>query len=111
MVRSKPGGSAPITAGRAGRKLRAVVDVALRVGEALLVMGTPAFMAPEQARGERVDARADIYAVGAIAYCCVTGRGPYDLNDAAAALHAVLMSEPPRPRSVAPDLQIGRAHV
>ncbi|MBK9752623.1 MAG: serine/threonine protein kinase [Nannocystis sp.] len=69
-----------------------------------VVMGTPAFMAPEQARGERVDARADIYAVGAIAYCCVTGRGPYDLNDAAAALHAVLMSEPPRPRSVAPDV-------
>ena len=69
-----------------------------------VVMGTPAFMAPEQARGEPVDARADIYAVGAIAYCCVTGRGPYDLNDAAAALHAVLMSEPPRPRSVAPDL-------
>jgi hypothetical protein len=69
-----------------------------------VVMGTPAFMAPEQARGERVDVRADIYAVGAIAYCCVTGRGPYDLNDAAAALHAVLMSEPPRPRAVAPDL-------
>ncbi len=69
-----------------------------------VVMGTPAFMAPEQARGERVDARADIYAVGAIAYSCATGRAPYDLNDAAAALHAVLMVEPPRPRSVAPDL-------
>ena len=74
-----------------------------------VVMGTPAYMAPEQARGERVDARADIYAVGAIAYCCVTGRGPYDLNDAAAALHAVLMSEPPRPRSVAPKIAAGFA--
>jgi serine/threonine-protein kinase len=69
-----------------------------------VVMGTPAFMAPEQARGERVDARADIYAVGAIAYCCATGRAPYDLADAAAALHAVLMVEPPRPRAIAPDL-------
>ena len=69
-----------------------------------VVMGTPAFMAPEQARGERVDVRADIYAVGAIAYCCATGRAPYDLDDAAAALHAVLMVEPPRPRAIAPDL-------
>ena len=69
-----------------------------------VVMGTPAFMAPEQARGERVDARADIYAVGAIAYCCATGRAPYDLTDSAAALHAVLMVEPPRPRAIAPDL-------
>jgi len=69
-----------------------------------VVMGTPAFMAPEQARGERVDTRADIYAVGAIAYCCATGRAPYDLADAAAALHAVLMVEPPRPRAIAPDL-------
>ncbi len=69
-----------------------------------VVMGTPAFMAPEQARGERIDARADIYAVGAIAYCCATGRAPYDLDDPAAALHAVLLTEPPRPRAIAPDL-------
>lgn len=69
-----------------------------------VVMGTPAFMAPEQARGSNVDGRADIYAIGAIAYRCVTGRAPYDMEDSAAALHAVLLAEPPRPRAVAPDV-------
>ena len=69
-----------------------------------VVMGTPAFMAPEQARGARVDVRADIYAVGAIAYACVTGRAPYDLLDSAAALHAVLTADPPRPRALIPEI-------
>ena len=70
------------------------------------VMGTPAYMAPEQARGDRVDTRADLYAIGAIAYRCVTGRSPYDSEDAAAALHGVLTAEPPRPRTLAPDLPV-----
>lgn len=69
-----------------------------------VVMGTPAFMAPEQARGARVDTRADIYAVGAIGYACMTGRSPYDLSDTAAALHAVLTVDPPRPRSINPEI-------
>ncbi len=69
-----------------------------------VVMGTPAFMAPEQARGARVDTRADIYAVGAIGYACITGRSPYDLSDTAAALHAVLTVDPPRPRSLVPEI-------
>lgn len=71
-----------------------------------VVMGTPAYMAPEQARGARVDVRADLYAIGAIAYRCVTGRAPFDIEDSAAALHAVLTSEPPRPRALAPELPV-----
>jgi hypothetical protein len=69
-----------------------------------VVMGTPAYMAPEQARGAKVDARADLYAVGAIGYRCATGRPPFDIEESAAALHAVLTSEPPRPRSVLKEL-------
>jgi len=42
------------------------------------VVGTPAFMAPEQARGAPVDARADVYALGAMAYYVLTGKTPYD---------------------------------
>lgn len=41
------------------------------------VMGTPEFMAPEQARGEEVDERSDVYAVGAMMYQFLTGRPPY----------------------------------
>ncbi len=66
-----------------------------------MVIGTPAYMAPEQARGDKVDARADIYATGAILYRLLTGRKPYEGLDPIATLSAVLSEDPPRPRSVA----------
>jgi serine/threonine protein kinase len=69
-----------------------------------MVMGTPAYMAPEQARGEHVDFRADIYAVGGILYRAVTGQKPYDGDDGAQVLTLVLTEEPKRPRSVAPTV-------
>jgi tRNA A-37 threonylcarbamoyl transferase component Bud32 len=69
-----------------------------------VVMGTPAYMAPEQARGAHVDQRCDVYAVGAIVYRCLTGQPVFDDEDPAAVLTAVLTREPARPRTVAPDL-------
>jgi serine/threonine protein kinase len=69
-----------------------------------IVMGTPAYMAPEQARGERVDHRCDVYAVGAILYRCLTGQPLFDDEDPAAALTAVLTREPERPRKLVPEL-------
>jgi serine/threonine-protein kinase len=65
-----------------------------------MVMGTPAYMAPEQARGEHVDFRADIYAVGSILYRAVTGHKPYDGEDGAMVLTQVLTEDPKRPRAV-----------
>src|SRR5262249_52691191 len=69
-----------------------------------MIMGTPSYMAPEQARGEKVDHRADIYAVGAILYCAVTGQRPFDRGDPTATLTAVLTQDPPRPRSIEPSV-------
>src|ERR1700679_3842028 len=69
-----------------------------------MIMGTPSYMAPEQARGERVDHRADIYAVGAILYCALTGQRPFDKGDPTATLTAVLTTDPPRPRSLEPTI-------
>jgi serine/threonine protein kinase len=74
-----------------------------RVGEAPgmtktgMVMGTPAYMPPEQARGLHVDHRADIYAVGAILYQSVTGQRPFEGTDLVATLASVLADEPARP--------------
>ena len=65
-----------------------------------MVMGTPAYMAPEQARGEHVDHQADVYAVGGILYRCVTGHKPYEGEDGAMVLTQVLTEEPRRPRVV-----------
>ncbi|HZO15453.1 MAG TPA: serine/threonine-protein kinase [Polyangiaceae bacterium] len=69
-----------------------------------MVMGTPSYMSPEQARGERVDHRTDIYAAGAILYRAVTGKIPFDKDDATATLAAVLMEEPDPPRAIAPHI-------
>ncbi|MBW2525535.1 MAG: serine/threonine protein kinase [Deltaproteobacteria bacterium] len=69
-----------------------------------MIMGTPAYMAPEQARGSRVDHRADIYALGAVLYSALTGKEPFELDDPSAVLAAVLTRDPPRPRSLVPTL-------
>lgn len=65
------------------------------------VIGTPAYMAPEQARGAEVDHRADLYALAAIAYRCVTGRPPFAGRDPLSVLFSVVNEEPPRPSEIA----------
>jgi serine/threonine-protein kinase len=65
------------------------------------VIGTPTYMAPEQARGEAVDHRADLYALGAIIYRCLTGRVPFVAKDTPALLYAVVHTMPIRPSSAA----------
>lgn len=71
-----------------------------------MVMGTPDYMAPEQARGDRVDARADIYAAGAILYRALTGRKPFEGLDPMATLTAVLVQEPERPSAIEPSIPL-----
>jgi WD40 repeat protein/tRNA A-37 threonylcarbamoyl transferase component Bud32 len=58
------------------------------------VMGTPAFMPPEQARGERVDERADVYALGALLYNVLTGAAPFGGNSSAELLRRVQTTAP-----------------
>jgi Protein kinase domain len=70
------------------------------------VMGTPDYMAPEQARGDKVDARADIYAVGALLFRALTGRTPFQGLDPLATLTAVLTREPPRPSQLNPEVPL-----
>ncbi|HSC85916.1 MAG TPA: serine/threonine-protein kinase [Polyangiaceae bacterium] len=69
-----------------------------------VVMGTPAFMAPEQAKGQRGDHRVDIYGIGAILYASLVGRPPFEEDTLHATLLAVIVNEAPRPRSLNPDI-------
>jgi serine/threonine-protein kinase len=64
------------------------------------MIGTPIYMAPEQAIGERVDRRADVYGLAAVAYRALTGHHPFDGKDATAIVYDVVHHMPARPSSV-----------
>lgn len=73
---------------------RAIDDPSLT--QAGVVAGTPEYMAPEQARGEAVDARADLFSLGAVLYTMATGRSPFRAPNTPAVLRKVC-DEAPRP--------------
>lgn len=61
------------------------------------MIGTPGYMAPEQARGEkRVDARVDVFALGCVLFRCLTGKKPFDADDAMATLLKLVLEDAPR---------------
>ncbi|MEJ7603602.1 MAG: serine/threonine-protein kinase [Kofleriaceae bacterium] len=68
------------------------------------IIGTPAYMAPEQAKGLLVDHRADIYALAAVLYRCLTGHVPFPASHTPAILYLVVNEMPERPR-VSPALE------
>jgi len=61
------------------------------------IVGTPQYMAPEQASGGHVTHLADVYALGAIAYRCLTGRSPFKGKDLAELVYQVVHTPPMRP--------------
>lgn len=79
-------------------------------GEATLtehhIVGTPSYMAPEQAEGGEVTHRADLFSLGVIAYRALTGRPPFSADAPAAILYQVVNEMPPRPSHIH-----GRLHV
>jgi serine/threonine-protein kinase len=62
--------------------------------QAGFVLGTPAYMSPEQARGQAVDARADLWAFGCVCYEMLAGRRAFDGDTASDAISAVLTRDP-----------------
>jgi len=75
-----------------------------RLTQSGTMLGTPGFMPPEQVDGEkdRIDARADVYALGATLFACLSGRPPFAGNSVVNLLRSVLMEAPPKLPSLAP---------
>ena len=64
------------------------------------LIGTPSYMSPEQARGEHVDHRSDIFALGALIYRSTTGRPPFNGHDIASVVFEVAFRHPERPTQI-----------
>ncbi len=67
-----------------------------------MIVGTAAYMSPEQAQGRRVDARSDIFSFGSVLYEMVTGRRAFSRESTVATLAAILKEEPRPPSALVP---------
>jgi len=69
-----------------------------------LIVGTIAYMSPEQARGERLDGRTDIFSLGSTLYEALTGQPPFSGASALATMHEIATMEPELPSRLQPEL-------
>ena len=70
------------------------------------LMGTLAFMSPEQCVGEELDGRSDIYSLGVVLYQLTTGRLPFNIKSPTDAILKHMQEEPPPPRELRPGLPL-----
>ncbi len=75
------------------------------------VMGTPHYMSPEQVRGQKADARSDVFALGCVFYELLSGRKPFDAESMHGVLFKVMQEEPTPLAEVAPEVPQALMHV
>jgi eukaryotic-like serine/threonine-protein kinase len=83
---------------------RAVADEAATVTQTAAVIGTAQYLSPEQARGETVDARSDVYSTGCLLYELVTGRPPFVGDSPVAVAYQHVREVPPLPSTLNADI-------
>ncbi len=83
---------------------KALNDETLSLTKTGMVVGTPYYLAPEQARGDAVDARCDVWAMGVLLYEALTGRLPYRADNYNKLLVSILTTRPSPPREFRPAL-------
>ncbi|NUO54791.1 MAG: protein kinase, partial [Polyangiaceae bacterium] len=86
--------------------LAKIRDVGTNITSPGLVCGTPDYMAPEQGRGDPIDARSDLYACGVILFQLLTGRLPFEAESPTQVVLMHLSQPPPDPSKIAPDREI-----
>lgn len=83
---------------------RAVSDSQLTMTQTAQVIGTAQYLSPEQARGERVDARSDLYSTGCLLYELLTGRPPFTGDSPVAIAYQHVKEEPVPPSRLDPEV-------
>jgi len=68
------------------------------------ILGTPLYMSPEQAFGESVDQRSDLFSLGTVLYELITGRQPFASENYVGVIQNIINRDIPRPRQLVPDL-------
>lgn len=75
--------------------------------QAGVIMGTPRYMSPEQARGDRIDGRADLFSLGVILYEMVTGKKAFDAKSMPTLIMQIIQKEPESIKISTPDIPAG----
>lgn len=83
---------------------RAVTDSQATMTQTNAVVGTAQYLSPEQARGEQVDARSDLYSAGVLLFELLTGQPPFTGDSAVAVAYQHVQQLPPVPSSIASDI-------
>ena len=85
---------------------RAVADTFDDIATTTSILGTAAYFSPEQAQGQKVDIRTDIYAIGIVLFEMLTGKIPFTGDTAVAVAHQHIHAHPPAPSSLNPKVSM-----